>query len=121
MYADFVQYVKKQDLKYESRTETQLEKLLEIAKREKYYDLSKDEFETLKTKLGHNIDQDLEHFKAEIHEILTDEIVSRYYYQKGAIKAALKDDRDVEKALEILHKPDAYATIFDAGRIIKSN
>lgn len=121
MYADFVQYVKKQDLKYESRTETQLEKLLEVAKREKYYDMSKDEFEALKTKLGHNIDQELEHFKEEIHEILTDEIVSRYYYQKGAIKAALKDDRDVEKALEILHKPDAYASIFDAGRIIKSN
>ncbi len=121
MYADFVQFVKKQDFKYESRTEGQLEKLLEVAKREKYYDLSKAEFEALKIKLGHNIDQDLEHFKAEVSELMSDEIVSRYYYQKGAIKAALKDDKDVEKALEILHKPDGYASIFDAGRIIKAN
>ena len=121
MYADFVQFVKKQDFKYESRTEGQLEKLLEVAKREKYYELSKAEFEALKVKLGHNIDQDLEHFKAEVSELMSDEIVSRYYYQKGAIKAALKDDKDVEKALEILHKPDGYASIFDAGRIIKSN
>ncbi|MDO8929959.1 MAG: S41 family peptidase [Bacteroidota bacterium] len=121
MYADFVQFVKKQDFKYESRTEGQLIKLLEIAKREKYYELSKDEFEALKVKLGHNIDQDLEHFKAEVSELMSDEIVSRYYYQKGAIKAALRDDKDVEKALEILHKPDGYASIFDAGRIIKSN
>lgn len=121
MYADFIQFVKKQDFKYESRTEGQLEKLLEVAKREKYYELSKDEFEALKVKLGHNIDQDLEHFKAEVSELMSDEIVSRYYYQKGAIKAALRDDKDVEKALEILHKPDGYASIFDAGRIIKSN
>jgi carboxyl-terminal processing protease len=98
-----------------------LEKLLEVAKREKYYELSKVEFEALKVKLGHNIDQDLEHFKAEVSELMSDEIVSRYYYQKGAIKAALRDDKDVEKALEILQKPDGYASIFDAGRIIKSN
>lgn len=121
IYSDFIQFVKKQDFKYESKTEEELDKLSDIAKKEKYYDLSKDEFEALKVKVGHNIDQDLEHFKKEISELLADEIVSRYYYQKGAIKAALRDDQDVDKALEILHKPEGYAAIFDAGRIIKSN
>lgn len=121
IYSDFIQFVKKQNFKYESKTEEQLDKLLEIAKHEKYYDISKSEFDALKTNLGHNIDQDLEHFKKEISEMLADEIISRYFYQKGAIKAALKDDRDIDKALEILHKPDGYAAIFDAGRIIKSN
>ena len=120
-YSDFIQFVKKQDFKYESKTEEQLDKLADIAKKEKYYDLSKDEFEALRTKVGHNLDQDFEHFKKEISELVADEIVSRYYYQKGAIKAALRDDQDVDKALEILHKPEGYAAIFDAGRIIKSN
>jgi carboxyl-terminal processing protease len=121
IYSDFIQFVKKQDFKYESKTEEQLDKLLEVAKHEKYYEISKNEFDALKVNLGHNIDQDLEHFKKEISELLADEIISRYYYQKGAIKAALKDDKDIDKALEILHKPDGYAAIFDAGRIIKSN
>jgi carboxyl-terminal processing protease len=121
IYADFIQFVKGQDFKYESKTEAELDNLLDVAKREKYYDISKDEFEKLKLKLGHNLDQDMEHFKKEISELLADEIVSRYYYQKGAIKAALRDDSDVEKALEVLHKPDGYAAIFDAGRIIKAN
>ena len=96
-------------------------KLIEIAKREKYYDISKNESDALKAKISHNIDQDLEHFKKEISEMMTDEIVSRYYYQKGAIKAALKEDQDVEKALEILHKPEIYTAIFSSGRIIKAN
>ena len=121
IYADFIQFVKGQDFKYESKTESELDNLLEVAKREKYYDISKDEFEKLKLKLGHNLDQDMEHFKKEISELLADEIVSRYYYQKGAIKAALRDDSDVSKALEILHKPDGYAAIFDSDRIIKAN
>ena len=121
IYADFIQFVKGKDFKYESKTESELDNLLEVAKREKYYDISKDEFEKLKLKLGHNLDQDMEHFKKEISELLTDEIVSRYYYQKGAIKAALRGDSDVNKAMEILHKPDGYASIFNSGRIIKSN
>lgn len=121
IYADFVKFVKEQDFKYESKTEEELDNLLEVAKREKYYDISKDEFDKLKSKLGHNLDQDMEHFKKEVSELLTDEIVSRYYYQKGAIKAALKEDMDIKKAVEVLHKPDGYAAIFDAGRIIKAN
>ena len=121
IYTDFIQFVKGQDFKYESKTESELDNLLEVAKHEKYYDISKDEFEKLKLKLGHNLDQDMEHFRKEISELLADEIVSRYYYQKGAIKAALRDDSDVNKALDILHKPDGYAAIFDSGRVIKAN
>lgn len=121
IYADFIQFVKGRDFKYESKTESELDNLLEVAKREKYYDISKDEFDKLKSKLGHNLDQDMEHFKKEISELMADEIVSRYYYQKGAIKAALRDDSDVKKAIDILHKPEGYAAIFDSGRIIKAN
>ena len=121
MYDDFKKFVKQQDFEYESKTEEEFEKLMEVAKKEKYYDISTNEFNALKAKLGHNIDQDLEHFKEEVSELMTDEIISRYYYQKGAIKAALKNDEDVEKALEIFHKPEGYASIFDSGRVIRSN
>ncbi|HAQ21310.1 MAG TPA: peptidase S41 [Prolixibacteraceae bacterium] len=121
VYSDFAEFVKNKDFKYESKTEEEMDNLLEVAKREKYYDISKEEFEKLKQKLGHNLEQDLEHFKPEISELLTDEIISRYYYQKGAIKAALRDDSDVKKALDLLSKPDGYAAIFDKGRIIKAN
>jgi carboxyl-terminal processing protease len=121
VYTDFIQFVKNQDFKYESKTEEELDQLLDVAKKEKYYDISKDEFDKLKVLLSHNLDQDLDHFKTEISELISDEIISRYYYQKGAIKAALRDDADVKEALNILHKPDGYAAIFDSGRIIKAN
>lgn len=121
VYTDFAQFIKNKGFKYESKTEEELDNLIEVAKREKYYDISKDEFEQLKQKLGHNLDQDLDHFKTEISELLADEIVSRYYYQKGAIKASLRDDADISNALDLLSKPDGYAAIFDKGRVIKAN
>lgn len=118
-YADFCQFVKNKDFKYESKTEEELDDLIDVAKREKYYDISNEEFEKLKKMLGHNLDKDLENFKKEISELITDEIISRYYYQKGAIKSALRDDSDIKKALEIVEKPDAYAAVFTPGKIIK--
>jgi len=121
LFADFAQFIKNKDFKYESKTEEELDNLIEVAKREKYYDISTSEFEKLKQKLGHNLDQDMEHFKTEISELLAGEIVSRYYYQKGAIKASLRDDSTIRQALDVLSKPDGYASLFDKGRIIRAN
>jgi len=70
VYSDFTKFVKNQDFKYESKKEEELDQLLDVAKKKKYYDLSKEEFDKLKAKLGHTLDQDLEHFKPEISELL---------------------------------------------------
>ena len=39
------------------------------------------------------------------------EIMSRYYYQKGRIKASIKFDKEVEKAIEILQNIEKYNNI----------
>ncbi len=119
IYADFAAFLKKDDFKYESETEEAMDELIKTAKREKYYDFSKDEFAKLQEKLGHNLDKDLEQFQDEVKELLTDEIISRYYYQKGAIKASLKDDKNIQKATEILKNQPEYAGIFKPGKEIK--
>jgi hypothetical protein len=40
--------------------------------------------------------------KKEISEILKMELVGRYYYQKGKIVSTLKDDVELNRAVEIL-------------------
>ena len=44
----------------------------------------------------------MEKFKPEIVEILENEIVSRYYYQKGRAENLFKHDEDIFKAIEVL-------------------
>jgi carboxyl-terminal processing protease len=121
IFDDFKAFVKERQFSYQSETEKVFKELMETAKEEKYFDVAEQEFEQLKVKIGHELDQDLESFKDELKEMLTDEIVTRYYYQKGAIKSAIQDDKGIEKAKETLKDPNAFSSVFTEGKIISSN
>ena len=54
---------------------------------------------------------DLIKSKEDIQEILTMEIMSRYYFQKGRIKASINFDIEIKKAIEILQDPQKYDNI----------
>ena len=104
-YDAFKRFVEGRDFEFKTASEQAFDELVKMAKREKYYDLAEDEFNSLEKKLSHNNLKDLETFKPEIRELLTEEIVNRYYYQSGRIKAQLKDDKQLDKAVEILKEP----------------
>ena len=120
-YKDFMSFVKEKDFQYESESEDVFQELLESAKREKYYMIAENEFEALAEKLIPDLEKDLEQFKPEIKELLEDEIVSRYFYQKGAIRAALHDDDGINRTLEVLNGEEVYAAFFKPGTIISAN
>ncbi len=119
MYSDFIEYVKEKGFSYQSRTEEKLQELLETARREKYYDANKARFDLLTNELKHDISQDLLTFSEDVKSLLTDEIVSRYYHQKGAIKASIKDDKAIARAIGLLRDNTGYAAVFTKGNIIK--
>lgn len=119
-YKKFIAFAKENNFKYESESQNELNELVKMAQREKYYGLAEKEFEALKAKLEPNFDKDAEEFSDEVKELLKDEIISRYYYQKGAIRAALKDDKGVKKAIDELNSPTAYAANFTPGKVISA-
>lgn len=119
-YNKFIAFAKENNFKYESESQNELKELVKMAQREKYYGLAEKEFEALKAKLEPNFENDAQLFSEEVKELLKDEIVTRYYYQKGAIRAALKDDKGVKKAIDELNSPTAYAANFVPGKVIQS-
>ncbi|MGD9558541.1 MAG: S41 family peptidase, partial [Mangrovibacterium sp.] len=121
IYNEFKTFLKDRKFAYQSDTEKELEKLMETAKEEKYYNLAKSEFENLRSRVKHELDKDLVEFSAEAKDILTDEIVSRYYYQKGAIQATLRSDEGIKKAKEVLSTPAAFSAVFKPGTIVSMN
>jgi carboxyl-terminal processing protease len=121
IYTQFMAFVKENNFVYESESEQELDDLIEHAKKEKYYGMAQNEFEALKAKLAPDFDKDSREFDEEIRELLQDEIVSRYYYQKGAIRAAISDDKGIKKAIEELNSETAYAGHFKSGMIISAN
>jgi len=120
IYDDFKNYVKSRDFSYTTRSEDSLEELIKIAKREKYFELSKDEFEALQKKLAHNNEKDLDNFRPEISNLLKQEIISRYYYQSGRIRSSIDGDKDILKAIEILNNTDQYLTTLSPDPLMAS-
>jgi carboxyl-terminal processing protease len=120
IYNQFTEFVKASDFKYDSQSQDDFEQLMKTAKREKYFGIAEEEFKALKAKLEPNLNKDLIEFRKEISELLEDELVSRYYYQKGAIRSAISDDEGIKKAIEELDSETAYAAHFKEGIVIAS-
>jgi carboxyl-terminal processing protease len=117
-YEDFCSFVLSHNFTYQTRSEETLARLIETAKREKYFDLAEEDFNTLQKKLEHDNLKDLNNFQDEIEQFLKEEIVVRYHYQKGKIQASLEKDHDLEKAMEVLSKPDLYFTTLGQEAIL---
>lgn len=108
LYAAFKEAVKASDFKYDRQSEKALAALKEVAAFEGYLDEASETFALLEKQLSHDIDRDFEYFDQRIRELLADELVSRYYYQRGAIIQAIKSDSTVFRARDLLADSMAY-------------
>lgn len=110
-YKAFKSLVKSRDFTYDRQSEKMLKSLKEMAEFEGYMDGAKEEFAALEKKLNHNLERDLETFKKQISEYLSQEIITRYFYQRGAAMERLKDDDDLESAVKVLQNKAEYSKI----------
>ena len=110
-YADFKQAVLKSGFKYDRESKKYLEGLVKLARFEGYYDDAKPEFDALEKKLNHNIAKDLDYNKQTLKQLLTSDLVSAYYYQRGSMENSLQFDKQWKRAVELLKDPTTYKKI----------
>jgi carboxyl-terminal processing protease len=108
-YEDYVAYLQDKFLDYQTEDEFTVQKLKDIATREKYMEDATDEFKALQTKLSHDRFKDLELFKSDIKELLEEEITARYYYNAGRIANTMRKDSQILSAVTMLKTPEKYA------------
>lgn len=110
-YEDFKDMVKASGFKYDRLSVKRLEDLKKTMRFEGYYEEAKDLLESLEAKLAHNLDKEMDRKKTDILKIMSLEVVKRYYYQAGMAEEALKGDKDLEKAIEIVSDQSEYNKI----------
>ena len=110
-FNDFKTFIANKDYEYNTATETALLEVKKKAEDEKYFDAIKTQYEALKLSMNHDKKADIEKNKTEIIELLEEEIVRRYYFQKGRIEAGFDHDLDVQAALKIFADKTAYKNI----------
>ncbi len=109
----FSKYLIDKKFTYTTQTEKYFNELLEMAEFEGLDTIAKEEFDALKAKIIPDVSKNIIDNKEEISELLSLEIIKRYFYQKGVIEYSLRTDNDLKKTLEILSDEKRYAELLN--------
>lgn len=111
-FEDFAHFVSEQsDFNYQTDSEKALNELEARAKEEKYIKNIEADLVDLKKQFALSKKEDIRKYKDQISKYLTNEIVNRYYFKKGARQNALIADKAVASALELLKNQSKYKSI----------
>ena len=110
-FKSFTDYLIEKKFTYTTQTEKYYKELFDMAKLEGLDKRANVEFEALKTKLMPNIAKSIEENKSEISDLLSVEIIKRYYFQKGEIQFSLRTDKDLKVAVELLKSQGKFEKI----------
>ncbi len=109
VYDSFLKFMETQKFDYETITEIELDDFEELSK-EKNLKIE-NELAIIRTKIEADKKQELEKNKTLIKSLIYQEIVSRYYYESGRVKANLKSDKEVKSAMKLLADEKKYSEI----------
>ena len=107
----FTDFLVQKNFTYTSQTQKYYNELFEMAKMEGLDEVAKAEFDSLKEKLLPDVRKNIVDNKSEIAELLSLEIIKRYYFQKGEVEFSLRTDKALKSALEKMNDTVAMSEI----------
>jgi carboxyl-terminal processing protease len=114
-YQEFVSWLNGKDYDYTTRVENSIDDLISMAKKEKYYEDIDEQIKSLKLKVQHNKESDLQKFKSDIKQIIEEEISSRYYLRQGVVETSFSSDESIRSAVEVLNDNDRYNQLLEGS------
>lgn len=109
IFADFKRFVDPKKFNYDKVCEEGVANLKKVAKTEGYMnDSTAAVFAQLEKLLKHDLGHDLDVNRKQLSGLIADEIMKRYYYQRGQIENTLNSDEAIDKAEAMFTKPGEY-------------
>jgi carboxyl-terminal processing protease len=107
-FENFLSYVKSQKFSYATALEDDISKLVEVAKKERYYEQLHREFKELENKVQGSKSADLANYKNEIVSILQEQIGFHYDLYQGQADVSLEHDKTILEARKVLNDTVRY-------------
>jgi len=107
----FLAFISDKNYNYKTKSEEALEDLRKNSEKENYFNAIRSEYDALKKQMENDKKSDLTKFKSQICDLIKQEIVSRYYYQRGKIIASLSTDKDLAEAITTLTDQTLYKSV----------
>ena len=98
-----------------TKVEKKAEEFIASIKKEKYYNDIKADLDNLIKNIKKNKNADLYLQKDVIKYLIEEEVVSRYYLEKGEIEVSFAKDEVLTKAINLLKDPTRYQKILTAN------
>ena len=113
LYDEFLQFMRSRDYTYQTGSEMLLDEMKDRLTADSSMDSEavRTAYEQLKQAVAATKEGDLLREKQAISETLLEEIVSRYYYQKGRAQAELRQDEWVDTAIDLMNDRAEYKRI----------
>jgi carboxyl-terminal processing protease len=111
IFGEFKKFTESRNITYKTESEEILSMLLESGEKEKLLNENTPEYQQLLNLVKASLTRDLDKYRGELVELLEDEIVSRYYFQKGRVINSFKNDNALIEAIATLLNPSAYKKI----------
>ena len=110
LFTEFGEYLSKEDFKYTSQTEVEIDNLIKGAADKEEI---RDELLKIKNELKGLFEKEMQIYKSEILREIRSELAARYIGMEGRIEEQLKSDLQVQTALDILLNKDSYKKLLN--------
>jgi len=113
-YNGFISFVEtRPDFEYSTSVEKKLIEIKEILKKDSVYSDVQVAFSNLEKMVKTDLLNDLERYKTEIAPLIENEIVARFYFQKGKTVHSFSFSDVIKESRRILKTPSEYAKILN--------
>jgi len=112
LFSEFAEYLTVEDFNYISQTEIEIDNLIKGAADKEEI---KDELLKIKSELGGLFEKEMQIYKSEILREIRSELAARYLGLEGRIEEQLNSDLQIQTALDILSKKDAYNKLLNVA------
>jgi carboxyl-terminal processing protease len=110
-YQDFKQFLKSSKFTFDTQTELALKATLAAAKKEQIDATITAEYEQLVTAIHKSETILLDKNQKEIKNLIQEELIKRYQYQEGLYQFYLKNNLEIQRAVQVLNSPTEYKSI----------
>jgi carboxyl-terminal processing protease len=105
--------MKAKDYNYRSPIEIQLSQLIREARNERFYNELRPQIEQLQARLTESRKNDLLTFKDQIKLLLEEDIVARYYLERGQVEVSFKQDAEIRMSIDMLNNSAQYRKVLN--------
>ena len=110
-FEDFTAFVRKSGFRFESSAGKGIEKLEKQVADLGLSGAIQNDIKEIQKQITAETDTHLEKYRVELIARIEMDIAGRYYYEKGKTRQRLKNDRELQKAIDLLNDPNEYKSL----------